>query len=56
MLAFAYKESEEVLCVDTECGYTFLGLISMVDPPRPESVKAVAEAAQAGIKTGYDHW
>ncbi len=23
----------------------------MVDPPRPESVKAVAEAAQAGIKT-----
>ena len=51
VLAFAYKESEEVLCVDTECGYTFLGLISMVDPPRPESVKAVAEAAQAGIKT-----
>ena len=29
VLAFAYKESEEVLCVDTECGYTFLGLISM---------------------------
>ena len=27
VLAFAYKESEEVLCVDTECGYTFLGLI-----------------------------
>ena len=51
VLAFSYKESEEVLCVDTECGYTFLGLISMVDPPRPESVKAVAEAAQAGIKT-----
>ncbi len=23
VLAFAYKESEEVLCVDTECGYTF---------------------------------
>ena len=29
----------------------FLGLISMVDPPRPESVRAVAEAKQAGIKT-----
>ena len=23
VLASAYKESEEVLCVDTECGYTF---------------------------------
>ena len=28
-----------------------LGLISMVDPPRPESVKAVAEAIQRHIKT-----
>ncbi len=51
VLAFAYKESDEVLCTDAECGYVFLGLISMVDPPRPESVKAVAEARQAGIKT-----
>ena len=51
VLAFAYKESDEVLCTDAECGYVFLGLISMVDPPRPESVKAVAEATQAGIKT-----
>ena len=40
-----------MLCAQAECGYVFLGLISMVDPPRPESVKAVAEAKQAGIKT-----
>ena len=46
-----YKESNEMLCAQAECGYVFLGLISMVDPPRPESVKAVAEAKQAGIKT-----
>ena len=51
VLAFAYKESNEMLCAQAECGYVFLGLISMVDPPRPESVRAVAEAKQAGIKT-----
>ncbi len=51
VLAFAYKESDEVLSVDTEYGFTFLGLISMVDPPRPESVQAVADAKRAGIKT-----
>lgn len=50
VLSFAYKESDEVLGVDTEYGFTFLGLISMVDPPRPESVKAVADAKRAGIK------
>ncbi len=51
VLAFAYKESDEVLSVDTEYGFTFLGLISMVDPPRPESVHAVADAKRAGIRT-----
>ena len=51
VLAFAYKESDEVLSADSEYGYTFLGLISMVDPPRSESIQAVAEARQAGIRT-----
>ncbi len=51
VLAFAYKESDEVLSADTEYGFTFLGLISMVDPPRAESVQAVADAKHAGIKT-----
>lgn len=50
VLSFAYKESDEVLGVDTEYGFTFLGLVSMVDPPRPESVAAVADARRAGIK------
>lgn len=51
VLAFAYKESEEILSRETEYGYTFLGLISMIDPPREESVAAVADAARAGIRT-----
>ena len=50
MLSFAYKESDEPLSVDTEYNFIFLGLISMVDPPRPESVEAVADAKKAGIR------
>ena len=39
VLAFGYKEVEEdhVLSLESENGYTFLGLIAMVDPPRTES-------------------
>lgn len=50
VLSFAYKESDEVLAPETEYGYTFLGLISMVDPPREESIDAVAKAKMAGIR------
>ncbi len=50
VLAFAYKESDEDLTVESEYGYTFLGLVSMMDPPREESVAAVADAKRAGIR------
>lgn len=52
VLAFAYKESteEEHLSIENECGYTFIGLVSMIDPPREESIQAVADAIGAGIK------
>ena len=50
VLTFAYKESDETLSVDTEYNYTFLGLVSMIDPPREESRQAVADAIRAGIK------
>lgn len=50
VLAFAYKESDEPLSVDTEYNFIFLGLVSMVDQPRPESVEAVADAKKAGIR------
>lgn len=51
VLAFAYKESEEKLTVETEYDYVFLGLIAMMDPPRQESAEAVQQAKKAGIKT-----
>jgi Ca2+-transporting ATPase len=51
VLAFAYFESEEELTVESEKDYVFLGLISMMDPPRDESREAVAAAAGAGIRT-----
>ncbi len=52
VLAFAYKElsPEESLVEVGENNYTFIGLASMVDPPRPESMAAVADAKKAGIK------
>lgn len=51
VLAFAYKESDEGLTSDSEQGLTFLGLISEMDPPRKESIQAVADARKAGIRT-----
>ena len=51
VLAFAYKESDEELCADTEKDLTFIGLVSEMDPPREESVAAVARAKEAGIRT-----
>lgn len=53
VLAFAYKEvgQEDNLTLDNENDYIFIGLISMVDPPREESKAAVADAKRAGIRT-----
>ncbi len=52
VLSFGYKEYTEnvLLTPDSETGYIFLGLISMMDPPRVESAQAVKEAIEAGIK------
>ena len=50
VLAFAYKETEDSLCIENENNFVFLGLTAMVDPPRPEAVSAVADAKGAGIK------
>ena len=53
VLAFAYKELDSVrpLTLDDENEFTFIGLISMIDPPRPEAIQAVADAKQGGIRT-----
>lgn len=52
VLAFAYKESysSETLELSDENDYIFIGLISMMDPPREESAAAVTDARRAGIK------
>lgn len=50
VLAFAYRETKEPLTMEEEKEYIFLGLISMMDPPRPEAMAAVADAKHAGIR------
>ena len=52
VLAFGYKESDSstILGLEDENDYVFIGLISMMDPPREESKDAVADAKKAGIK------
>lgn len=51
VLTFAYKEKDEDLAPETEHGFTFIGLVSEMDPPREESIEAVARAKKAGIRT-----
>lgn len=54
VLAVAYKEMDAVPQEPTsdelENGLTFLGLVGMIDPPRPEAKAAVATCRKAGIK------
>lgn len=53
VLAFVYREFSEVrdLTPEDEDHFVFVGLISMIDPPRPESIQAVADAKKGGIRT-----
>lgn len=53
VLGMAHKivpKSQTSLVADDIKGLTFLGLKGMIDPPRPEVVKAVTMCKQAGIK------
>ena len=54
VLAVAYKEIDEIpkelTSEEIENGLTFMGLVGMIDPPRPEAKKAVAVCRKAGIK------
>lgn len=55
VLAVAIKEidivPEEPTSEELENGLTFIGLIGMIDPPRPEARDAVAISQKAGIRT-----
>lgn len=54
VLAVAYKEvdivPQEPVPEELENGLHFLGLVGMIDPPRPEAKAAVATCRKAGIK------
>lgn len=47
VLALAYSLEEKI----TEQGLTFVGLVAMIDPPRPEAAQAVQRLKKAGITT-----
>ena len=54
VLAVAYKEIDTIpqnpTSEELENGLTFMGLVGMIDPPRPEAKEAVAVCRRAGIK------
>ena len=54
VLAVGYKEidviPENPTSEELENGLTFMGLVGMIDPPRPEAKDAVAICRKAGIK------
>ncbi|MFN4016538.1 MAG: HAD-IC family P-type ATPase [Reyranella sp.] len=43
------EHAGEIAPTDVERGLTLLGLVGLIDPPRPEAVAAVAECRSAGI-------
>ena len=54
VLAIGYKVIDEIPAElspeNLECDLTFMGLVGMIDPPRPEAKAAVATCRKAGIK------
>lgn len=51
VLGYAFKfVDKNVITFDDECELTFVGLTSLIDPPREESKEAVLKCIQAGIK------
>lgn len=54
VLAVGYKQipqvPQQLESDDIENGLTFMGIVGMIDPPRPEAAQAVAVCRRAGIK------
>ena len=54
LLALAYKRAapqrDRLDFADAESGYVLLALVGIIDPPRDEAIRAVAECHRAGIR------
>ncbi|MFC4766078.1 calcium-transporting P-type ATPase, PMR1-type [Effusibacillus consociatus] len=53
-LGIAYRpvrNPAEIKTADPEKGLVFIGLLGMIDPPRPEVYQAISKCKKAGIKT-----
>ena len=54
VLALVYRPLkqnwDDISTYELEQDYTFLGMAAMMDPPRPETIEAVADAKGAGIR------
>lgn len=51
VLGFSYRDTDNTAAdLSYEEDLTFIGLVAMTDPPRPESALAVADCIKAGIK------
>jgi P-type E1-E2 ATPase len=49
-LAERAETGDRIDAAALEGGLTFLGLVGLIDPPRPEAIAAVAECRAAGIR------
>lgn len=49
VICFAFKENEDMI-ID-ECGFVFMGLCGLQDPPRPEIEEAVKKCHSAGMRS-----
>ncbi len=54
LLAVAFKTApptqKQIKHADVETGLTLLGVVGMIDPPRPEAIQAVRKCQNAGIR------
>ncbi|MGI6038231.1 MAG: calcium-transporting P-type ATPase, PMR1-type [Limnochordia bacterium] len=51
VLALAYRDGRSIELARAEEGLVFIGLVGMIDPPRPQVKRALKRAAGAGIRT-----